>query len=72
MIRTRCVTNGVLLWAHWTWLLSVDLDRVYNPAESDHERDIWVSRKVTGPAYVQDSKQPNTVSLDRVIVVKAR
>ncbi len=64
------VTDGTLLWAHWTWLLSVPLDRVYNPAEQDHERDIWVSLKVTGPAYVKESQQPNAVSLDRVIVVK--
>lgn len=64
------VTDGTLLWAHWTGLLSVPLDRVYDPAEQKHERDIWVSLKVTGPAYVKDSKQPNAVSLDRVIVVK--
>lgn len=66
------VTNGTLLWAHWTWLLSVDLDRVYNPTEQDHERDIWVSLKVTGPAYVRGSKRPNAVSIDRVILTKAR
>jgi len=64
--------NGTRLWAHWTWLLSVDLDRVYNPAEQDHDRDVWVSLKVTGPAYVRGSKQPNAVSMDRVIVVKSR
>lgn len=64
------VTNGTLLWAHWTWLLSVDLDRVYDSAEQDHSRDVWVSLKVTGPAYVKGSKQPNAISLDRVIVVK--
>ncbi len=64
------VTDGTRLWAHWTWLLSVPLDRVYNPAEQNHERDIWVSLKITGPAYVKDSKQPNAVFLDRVIVAK--
>ncbi|MCY2996081.1 MAG: hypothetical protein NTY19_50770 [Planctomycetota bacterium] len=61
-----------MLWAHWTWLLSVDLDRVYNPAEQDHQRVIWISLKVTGPAYVKASQQPNAVSIDRVIVVKER
>lgn len=66
------VTDGTRLWAHWTWLLSVPLDQVYDPADADHQRDIWVSLKVTGPAYVKDSKQPNTVSIDRVIVVRAR
>ena len=66
------VTDGTLLWAHWTWLLSVDLDRVYDPAERDHQRDIWVSLKITGPAYVKDSKQPNAVFLDRVLVIKPR
>lgn len=64
------VTNGTLLWAHWTWLLSVDLDRVYDATEQDHSRDVWVSLKVTGPAYVKGSKQPNAISMDRVIVVK--
>ena len=66
------VTNGVRLWAHWTWLLSVDLDRVYDPAAQDHDRDIWVSLKVTGPAYVKASKQPNSVSMDRVMVIKGK
>lgn len=66
------VTDGTRLWAHWTWLLSVPLDQVYDPAEQNHERDIWVSLKLTGPAYVKDSKQPNAVFLDRVIVVKTR
>ncbi|PIU65235.1 MAG: hypothetical protein COS85_09530 [Armatimonadetes bacterium CG07_land_8_20_14_0_80_59_28] len=64
------VTNGVLLWAHWTWWLSVALDRVYDPTEQDHERDIWVSLKVTGPAYVKDAKQPNAISIDRVVLVR--
>jgi hypothetical protein len=64
------VTDGTLLWAHWTWLLSVPLDRVYSAAEQNHDRDIWVSLKLTGPAYVKDSKQPNAVSLDRVIVTR--
>jgi len=66
------VTDGTRLWAHWTWLLSIPLDRVYKPDEQNHERDIWVSLKVTGPAYVKDSKQPNAVSIDRVLVVAPR
>jgi hypothetical protein len=66
------VTDGTLLWVHWTWLLSVDLDRVYDPAEQDRQCDIWISLKVTGPAYVKGSKQPNAVSMDRIIVTRAK
>ncbi len=66
------VVPGVMLWAHWTWWLSVDIGRTYNPADQNHERDVWVSLKVTGPAYVKDSKQPNALSVDRVILTKAQ
>lgn len=66
------VTNGALVWAHWTWWLSVELDRAYNPADQNPERDVWVSLKVTGPAYVKESKQPSSICLDRVILVRSK
>jgi len=61
---------GVRVHAHWSWMLGVALDRAYNPAELDHQRDFWISVKVTGPAYVRGSTDKNAVWMDRVILVK--
>jgi hypothetical protein len=65
------VVPGVILWAHWTWWLSVDIGRTSRADDPDPQRDVWVSLKVTGPAYVKDSKQPNALTIDRVILTKA-
>lgn len=66
------VTNGVIVWAHWTWYLGVSLDRACDPAASDHNWDIWTSLKLTGPAYVKGSAKPNAVSIDRIVLVKGQ
>ncbi len=61
---------GVRIYAHWSWMLGVPLDRACNPADIDPARDYWISLKVTGPAYVKNSKNKNAVWMDRVILVR--
>ncbi len=61
---------GVKVWAHGSWMLGVKLDRAYNPAYLDFQRDIWISLKATGPAYVLGSKDKDAVWMDRVILIK--
>jgi hypothetical protein len=64
------VANGVLVWAHWSWFISVHLDRAFDPAALDTNCDIWVSLKVLGPDYVTGSMDPDSIWLDRIILVR--
>ena len=64
------VTNGVLVWAHRTWWISVRLDRAYDPAAPDPNWDIWVSLKVLGPEYVAGSTDKDGIWVDRIVLVR--
>ena len=66
------VENGVLVWAHWTWWITVNLNRAHNPAATDNTYDVWISLKLVGPAYVKGATGPDAVMVDRVILVKAK
>ena len=54
------------LWGHRTWRL--DLNRLFN-ALPPGEYELYVSFKLTGPAYVKGSKKENAVYTDRIIAV---
>ena len=36
----------------------------------DNPRDVWISLKITGPAYVKNSTKPNGIYVERVIIVE--
>lgn len=65
------ITNGVLVWAHSSWWLTVALNRACRPAALNRNCDVWVSLKMSGPAYVKGSKERNSVWLDRIILIRA-
>ena len=64
------VTNNVIVWLPAAWYLSANLTRAYDPAAADHNCDIWISLKLNGAAYVKSSKEPNSVSFDRVVLLR--
>ncbi len=64
------VTNGALVWAHWTWYISVHLDRAFDATVADPNCDLWVSLKVLGPDYVTGAGGPDSIWLDRIILVR--
>lgn len=60
---------------HENWELNVYLASAYIPADGVQGRDpnlweVYVSAKITGPAYVPESSQTNAIWIDRVILVK--
>ena len=60
------------LWA-WFWVRNVNLRSVWTNADGVkgfNEWEVWISVKITGPAYVKDSQKDNAVWLDRVVLVK--
>ena len=54
----------------WTgdWRIQVYLNKAYFPPLA-RRMEIYVSIKVCGPAYVKDSADENSISVDRVILV---
>lgn len=61
-----------ILWG-WFWYRSANLSSVYTNADGlpgFNTWTVWVSVKITGPAYVKGSKKPNNVLLDQIILVK--
>jgi hypothetical protein len=64
------VTNGVLAYVHWSWFIQVHLDRAFDPAVADPNCDVWMSLKVAGPDYVTGSQEPDSIWLDRILLVR--
>ena len=66
------VYHRITLWGHVSW--SMRLLELLKPAldvtDPDREMDIYVSCKVTGPAYVKGSQKENAVYVDKVVCVK--
>ena len=60
------------LWA-WFWHRRADLRSVWSNAdgvENFNDYEVWISAKITGPAYVSKSEKKNAVMLDRIILIK--
>ena len=58
------------LWA-WFWHRNANLRSVWTNADGlagFNTWDVWISVKITGPAYVKDSQKKNAVMLDRVVL----
>ena len=60
-------------WAHWSWgMTPIDLSECYDGTEPGRRLDIYFSMKFTGPAYVKNSVQGNSICIDRVIAVESK
>ena len=64
---------GTFLWGHY-WATQCDLSDLYRRddglPEDTNVWEIWVSIKITGPAYVENSTKKNEVYMDQVMLVK--
>ena len=59
-------------WAHWSWgMTPIDLSECYDGTLPGRRVDIYFSMKFVGPVYVKGSTKPNSISVDRVIVVES-
>ena len=60
------------MWGHASWSMGLTrlISNLWNPADVGTVYDVWVSAKLTGPAYVKGSKKENAAYVDRVIFVK--
>ncbi len=61
-----------IIWGFF-WRMEVKLDSFWSPADGAPDFNtwtVWISAKITGPAYVKDSRKENRIFLDQVILVK--
>lgn len=67
--------SGTTVWALEGRKLGVCVDRLYVPDAAGPDANAWeafISLKLNGPAWVKGSAAPNTVRMDRVLLVKPR
>ncbi len=64
--------HRLTMWGQASWGLHLsDLVRqVWSAVDSDRMYEVYLSCKMTGPAYVKGSKEKNAVSVDKAVFVK--
>ena len=45
-------------------------NQLWNHADADREYELYISCKLTGPAYVKGSQKENAVYVDKLVAVK--
>lgn len=69
------VPNGYekqFLWGHRSWAMRITklYDQLWNPLDPNREYELYISCKLTGPAYVKGSKSENAAYVDKLVAVK--
>lgn len=61
------------MWGHATWRMGLTrlISNLWHPDDVGTVYDVYVSAKLTGPAYVKNSGKENAAYVDRVVFVKA-
>lgn len=68
-IGKAVIASGSKVWAHWTWYFQF-VPRDAFAMTPDYLSDVWVSLKLTGPAYVKGSKTRDGIFIDRIIIAR--
>jgi hypothetical protein len=66
--------SNAFIYCHPSWFISIKIGKSYDQAagEAHNTYDVYVSAKLTGPAYINKSKDAeNGFWVDRVIMVRA-
>lgn len=71
----RCVPplhHRLMAYGHRTWRMPLTrlFANMLNPQDPDREYEIYVSCKMTGPAYVKGSKKEDAVYVDKIVVIR--
>ncbi|MDD4099339.1 MAG: DUF4838 domain-containing protein [Lentisphaeria bacterium] len=68
--RTRVYSAQTRLWTHWSWTMNFTLRKAMQNQDYKQLYDVYMSAKLQGPSYVANSRQPDEVRVDRVILIK--
>ena len=63
---TTRLYKSLSLWMHWTWGMSISLNKFYDENNPDKKYNVYFLIKLQGPAYVKNSKSLNDVRLAAV------
>lgn len=63
------LVTGSRIWVHWTWHFQFH-PRFAFTATQDYMNEVFISMKLTGPAYVKGSKKPNAIYIDRILIAR--
>lgn len=67
--------SGRVTLLGWWWYIQMDLSDVFVAPDGTNEiniYEVWVSAKITGPAYFPDSKKENGIHIDQVILIRTK
>jgi hypothetical protein len=71
-VGRAALTPQCRLWMTDAWLFTIPLEEAYVEGDPFVEWDIYASLKFVGPKYGSEDKvQPNRISCDRVVLVRA-
>ena len=70
VFKNVTLSSRCRMWGHASWALTPvpNLEDAFDLSMPSKRFDVWISYKVTGPAYVKNSTKPNTLSVNRVVV----
>lgn len=69
-LGTAKLTPTMQLWGHFSWSMCVPLKDYYDPVQPDVAYDLFISLKVTGPAYIDGDKAENRFLVDALYLVR--
>ena len=69
-IGKHILTPNKRIYFHWSWNMEAYFRKAITGIVQDNPRDVWISLKITGPAYVKNSTKPNGIYLERVIIIE--
>ena len=68
--RTRIYSDRTRIWTHWSWTLNFSLAKAFEAKNFKQLFDVYVSVKLQGPSYVEGSRNPDEVRVDRLMLLK--
>lgn len=64
------ITKDLRIFMHWSWGLRIFMRKALTGIDRDIPKEIWVSLKITGPTYIENSQKRDGLFVDRVILVE--
>lgn len=69
---TTRLYKSLSLWLHWTWGMSISLNKFYDENKPDKKYNVYFLIKIQGPAYVKNSTSLNDVRLCAIALVEQK
>lgn len=66
------VRPGYYLYFFWSWIIQLDIDNVWDPAEPEREFEIWARIKFEGPRFPHAQPgESDAICIERVVLARA-